>query len=144
MKRLAHISDNRKVRKIIEISGEESLNLSFYKDANLDMSILNPIFSTEEDGDVALADKVRVKKPSKYHVVLHNDDYTTMEFVIWVLMHIFNRSQDEAMKIMLDVHNNGRGVCGTYSYEVAETKMNKVLSEAKKEGHPLLCTVEPE
>lgn len=111
---------------------------------NIDICKSNPIFNTEEEGDVALQDVVKVKKPSKYHVVLHNDDYTTMEFVIWILMHVFNRSQEESMQIMLDVHNNGRGICGTYSYEVAESKMTKVLAEAKKEGHPLLCTVEPE
>lgn len=131
-----------KKEKSLKLSGED--NLEFNQGTNIDKSNFNPIFNIEEDGDVAVADKVRVKKPSKYHVVLHNDDYTTMEFVIWVLMHIFNKSQDDAMKVMLDVHNNGRGICGTYSYEVAETKMNKVLSEAKKEGHPLLCTVEPE
>ncbi len=118
--------------------------MNWNENSSIDKNKFATIFSTEEDGDVALADKVKVKKPAKYHVILHNDDYTTMEFVIWVLMHIFNKGQEEAMQIMLDVHNNGRGVCGTYSYEVAETKMNKVMSEAKKEGHPLLCTVEPE
>ena len=118
--------------------------MSLLIDANLDIDKSTPIFNIEEDGDVALQDIVKVKKPSKYHVVLHNDDYTTMEFVIWVLMNIFNRNQEEAMKIMLDVHNNGRGICGTYSYEIAESKMTKVLAEAKKEGHPLLCTIEPE
>ncbi|MFG1515441.1 ATP-dependent Clp protease adapter ClpS [Halobacteriovorax sp. ZH3_bin.1] len=130
-----------KKKKNLESRGSK---LDKFEVGDIDIRKMNTIFSTEEDGDVALEDKVRVKKPSKYHVILHNDDYTTMEFVIWVLMHIFNRGQEEAMKIMLDVHNNGRGVCGTYSYEVAETKMNKVMSEAKKEGHPLLCTVEPE
>ncbi len=111
---------------------------------DIDMSLNVPILGVDEDGDLAVIDKIKVKKPSKYHVILHNDDYTTMEFVVWVLMQVFSKTQEESMNVMLDVHNNGHGVCGTYSYEVAETKMNKVITEAKKEGHPLLCTIEPE
>lgn len=86
----------------------------------------------------------KVKKPRKYKVLLHNDDYTTMEFVIHVLQKHFGKTLEEAQKIMLTVHHDGVGVCGIYSYEVAETKVAKVMREAKSNGHPLLCTCEPE
>jgi len=100
----------------------------------------------EEDisGDVALKRKVEVKKPSKYKVLLHNDDYTTMEFVVQVLVQIFQKNQEEAIRIMHDVHKNGLGIAGVYSKEIAETKMNITLQNAKEAGYPLLCTMEKE
>ncbi|MGM0540387.1 MAG: ATP-dependent Clp protease adapter ClpS, partial [Thermodesulfobacteriota bacterium] len=81
-------------------------------------------------------------EPPQYKVVLHNDDYTTMEFVVYVLKNVFLKSEGEAIQIMLSVHRNGSGVCGIYTYEVAETKVARVHSMAKEEGYPLKCTME--
>ena len=86
--------------------------------------------------------KPKTKKPSMYNVILLNDDYTPMEFVIMVLEKIFNKKQEEATQIMLHVHKNGIGVCGTFTYEVAENKCKIVMDLAKKHEHPLQCTME--
>ncbi|WP_027371069.1 ATP-dependent Clp protease adapter ClpS [Desulfovermiculus halophilus] len=83
-----------------------------------------------------------VKEPPQYKVVLHNDDYTTMEFVVQVLKNVFRKSEGEAIQIMLSVHRNGSGVCGVYTFEVAETKVAQVHKMAKEEGYPLKCTME--
>ena len=104
------------------------------------------IRSENSDGvDVLENPKKRVKKlppPKKYAVILHNDDYTPMEFVVLVLEKFFNKKQEEATQIMLHVHKKGIGVCGTYTYEVAESKCRLVLDFAKKNEHPLQCTME--
>ena len=86
--------------------------------------------------------KPKTKKPSMYNVLLLNDDYTPMEFVIIVLENVFNKRQEDATQIMLHVHKNGVGVCGTFTYEVAETKCKVVMDLAKKNEHPLQCTIE--
>ena len=86
--------------------------------------------------------KIRMKKPKNYKVIMHNDDYTTMEFVIEVLVRIFNKSVVEAEKIMLDVHKKGRGVAGIYSYDIAVTKVAAAMSMAKNEGLPFKMTTE--
>ena len=86
--------------------------------------------------------KPKTKKPSMYNVLLLNDDYTPMEFVIIVLESVFNKKQEDATQIMLHVHKNGVGVCGTFTYEVAETKCKTVMDMAKKSEHPLQCTME--
>jgi ATP-dependent Clp protease adaptor protein ClpS len=86
--------------------------------------------------------KPQVKRPPLYRVLLLNDDYTPMEFVIHVLERFFNKSRDEATQIMLHVHHNGVGECGTYTYEVAETKVTQVMDFAKKHQHPLQCVME--
>lgn len=91
-----------------------------------------------------LEPKTRLKKPSMYRVLLLNDDYTPMEFVVRVLMSIFKKSQSEAEKIMLHVHQHGAGQCGVYTYEVAESKVHRVLDYARKSNHPLQCTMEAE
>ena len=96
----------------------------------------------EHDSGVITADKKELKRPSLYKVLLHNDDYTTMEFVIYVLKVIFGKTQTEAEDIMLKVHNEGIGECGIYTFEIAETKCDRVLREAKEEGHPLKCSIE--
>ena len=112
---------------------------------NIDKFIRGPILSSEdEEGDLGVIVKKKLKPPSKYKVLLHNDDYTTMEFVVYILKGVFGKTEEEAMTVMLMVHNEGHGVCGIYSHEVAETKMKKVMMEAKQSGHPLLCTIEPE
>ncbi len=86
----------------------------------------------------------KVKKPPLYKVLLHNDDYTTMEFVVEILMHVFNKSPGSATRIMLDVHKKGIGVCGVYSYEIAETKVDRVHYLAREHGFPLRCSMERE
>ena len=86
--------------------------------------------------------KPKTKKPSMYNVIILNDDYTPMEFVVLVLEKFFNKKQEEATQIMLHVHKKGIGVCGTYTYEVAESKCRSVIGFAKKNEHPLQCTIE--
>ena len=88
--------------------------------------------------------KVKTKKPSLYRVVILNDDYTPMEFVVFILERIFNKANEEAYKIMLHVHNHGVGVCGVFTYEVAETKVAQVLELARRNEHPLQCDMERE
>jgi ATP-dependent Clp protease adaptor protein ClpS len=88
--------------------------------------------------------KPQTKKPSMYRVLLLNDDYTPMEFVVLVLEHFFNKTREEATRIMLHVHNYGVGVCGVYPFEVAETKVAQVLDLARRSEHPLQCTMERE
>ena len=84
----------------------------------------------------------KTKKPSMYNVLLLNDDYTPMEFVIMVLEKVFNKKEEEATQIMLHVHINGIGVCGTFTYEVAESKCKSVMDMAKKNEHPLQSAME--
>ena len=86
----------------------------------------------------------KTKKPSLYKVLLLNDDYTPMEFVIVVLERFFNKGRDEATRIMLHVHQKGVGVCGVYTFEIAETKVTQVMDFARKHQHPLQCTMEKE
>ncbi len=82
------------------------------------------------------------REPSMYKVLLHNDDYTTMDFVVEILMYVFHKPLEEATRIMLNVHRQGIGLCGIYTYEVAETKVNTVDSLARENGFPLKCTME--
>ncbi|MBS0540792.1 MAG: ATP-dependent Clp protease adapter ClpS [Proteobacteria bacterium] len=88
--------------------------------------------------------RTRTKKPSMYKVLMLNDDYTPMEFVVDVLQHIFQKNREEATEIMLHVHQKGVGVCGVYTYEVAETKVTQTVDYARKSQHPLQCTLEKE
>jgi ATP-dependent Clp protease adaptor protein ClpS len=100
----------------------------------------------DDDGATGVATKSRTqtKKPSLYRVLLLNDDYTPMEFVVYVLERFFNKTREEATKIMLHVHQHGVGVCGVFTYEVAETKVVQVLDLARRNEHPLQCTMEKE
>ncbi len=86
--------------------------------------------------------QAKTKKPSLYKVLLLNDDYTPMEFVIYVLQKFFNKDMEEATKIMLHVHQNGVGVCGVFTFEVAETKVTQVVDLARQHQHPLQCVME--
>ena len=88
--------------------------------------------------------KPQTKRPSLYRVLILNDDYTPMEFVVHVLERFFNKGRDEATRIMLHVHQKGVGVCGVYTYEVAETKVAQVMDFARQHQHPLQCTMEKE
>jgi ATP-dependent Clp protease adaptor protein ClpS len=98
----------------------------------------------DETPERGVATKVRpkTKKPSMYRVLLMNDDYTPMEFVVSILMGIFKKTQEEATQIMLNVHQTGIGTCGVYTFEVAETKVAQVMDAAKRAQHPLQCTLE--
>ena len=102
--------------------------------------------SNDGDGQVGIATKTRTKpkKPSQYKVLMLNDDYTPMEFVVYVLERYFNKSREQATEIMLHVHNHGVGVCGVFTFEVAETKVAQVLDLARRNEHPLQCTMEKE
>ena len=88
--------------------------------------------------------RTRTKKPSMYKVLMLNDDYTPMEFVVDVLQHIFQKNREEATQIMLHVHQKGVGICGVYTYEIAETKVTQTVDYARKNQHPLQCTLEKE
>ena len=91
---------------------------------------------------VAVKAKPKAKKPSMFKVIMLNDDYTPMEFVVMVLERFFGKTHDEATHIMLHVHQKGVGVCGVYTYEVAETKVTQVMDSARQHQHPLQCTLE--
>jgi len=86
--------------------------------------------------------KTRTKRPSLYRVLLLNDDYTPMEFVVLVVERFFNKSHEDAYQIMMHVHQNGVGECGVFTYEVAETKVTQVMDFARKHQHPLQCVME--
>ena len=98
--------------------------------------------NSKNDTGVIEKTKQKTKKPSMYKVVMLNDDYTPMEFVVLVLESVFNKKQEEATQIMLHVHKKGVGVCGTFTYEVAEAKCKSVMDLAEKHEHPLQCTME--
>ena len=100
----------------------------------------------EVERGVAVVEKTRKKldKPKLFKVLLHNDDYTTMEFVVAVLREVFHHDEVSATRIMLHVHQNGVGVAGVFTYEVAETKVAKTMEMAQEAQYPLLCTMEPE
>ena len=93
-------------------------------------------------GEVKEKPKAATKRPQLFHVVLVNDDYTTMEFVVHVLETVFDKGPAEAYRIMMEVHAQGRGVCGAYTYEVAETKVGTVHEMARTEGFPLRAGIE--
>ena len=87
-------------------------------------------------------EKVKPKLPGIYKVIILNDDFTPMEFVANVIQNVFNKTQDDSTRIMLQIHTEGIGICGTYPFEIAETKMNQVLNLAKESQHPLQCIIE--
>lgn len=96
------------------------------------------------DNEYELEDVVQVREPKRYRIFLHNDDYTTMEFVIGILMHIFHKTIEQATTIMFAVHEKGIGECGVYTEEIAEAKVAQVHDKARKAGFPLKCSMEEE
>jgi ATP-dependent Clp protease adaptor protein ClpS len=114
------------------------------------MADFQPWMSEDDDrggnGDssvgIATRTRTRTKKPTPYRVLMLNDDYTPMEFVVLVLQRFFRMDREEAMRVMLHVHQRGVGVCGVFSYEVAETKVSQVIDFARQNQHPLQCTLE--
>ena len=104
----------------------------------------NPYKDQDNVSDTGVVTRARpkTKKPSMYKVLMLNDDYTPMEFVIYVLERFFSKQGEDATRIMLHVHQRGVGICGVYSYEVAETKVTQVMDFARQNEHPLQCTLE--
>ena len=107
----------------------------------------NPIRRSEDNDsgtNVVTKTRTKTKRPSLYRVLLLNDDYTPMEFVVHVVERFFQKPREEATRIMLHVHQHGVGECGVYTYEVAETKVTQVIDFARRHEHPLQCTLEKE
>ena len=104
-----------------------------------------PPVDIDDDGPatgIAVKSRTKTKKPAMYKVLMLNDDYTPMEFVVHVLERFFKKTADEASRIMMHVHQRGLGVCGVFTYEVAETKVGQVMDLARQHQHPLQCTIE--
>jgi ATP-dependent Clp protease adaptor protein ClpS len=108
------------------------------------MSSKSPSERDQHQGELGLAERPTTRSPRRFNVVLHNDDYTTMEFVVHVLTKFFRVGETEATQIMLHVHHKGYAIVGTFTRDVAETKSDQVRAYAKEHGHPLKCTAEPE
>ncbi len=99
-------------------------------------------FNFTIDPDQQAQDRSELRPPRMYRVILHNDHYTTMEFVVEILVNVFHKPAIDAKSIMLDVHRRGSGVCGIYSYDIARTKVSRVLALAREQEFPLKCTFE--
>lgn len=108
------------------------------------MSNWTPDRASDRDESVLAETKQELKKPPLYKVLLHNDDYTTMDFVVTILKTVFGKSEAESQHIMLSVHSQGVGVAGVYTYEIAEAKVRKVTDLSRARDFPLLCTLEEE
>jgi len=93
-------------------------------------------------GDLVVQERIKTKKPKMWKVLIHNDDFTTMEFVVWILVTVFHLSPEESARVMLHVHSNGIGVAGTFTREIAETKSKKVVQLARAHQFPLQATAE--
>lgn len=102
------------------------------------------IFRGDLEGDLLEEERVRLKRPDMYRIVLLNDDFTPREFVIWVLMRVFFKGQEESTRIMLEAHTSGQSMVGVYTYDVATTKIVQVDKLAKQYEHPLRCILEVE
>lgn len=98
----------------------------------------------DDSSGVSTVSRTQVKKPTLFKVVMHNDDYTTMEFVLYCLQNYFGKSFEQSEQLMMKIHTEGAAICGVYTYEIAEAKSEKVMKVAEGEGHPLRCTVEGE
>jgi ATP-dependent Clp protease adaptor protein ClpS len=113
------------------------------KPATKAMTDKKPTSHETDDFDLAVKEaQPKLKRPPLYRVILINDDYTPMEFVVEVLETVFGMERTMATRVMLEVHTKGKGVCGVFSYEIAETKVAQVMSIARQQQHPLLCTME--
>ena len=99
-------------------------------------------FDEKHDGQLELDSREKLKEPKMYRVIMHNDHYTTMDFVVDTLIKIFHKSAAEATRIMLDVHKKGKGMCGVYTYDIARTKISQVHQLAKQSQYPLKCSHE--
>ena len=116
------------------------------------MMMVEEIMASEEDNQdegglgISVISKTapQTKKPSMYKVLLLNDDFTPQEFVVWLLQAVFKKNSEDAYRIMLHVHQKGVGICGIYTREIAESKVEQVIAYAKQNEHPLQCTMEPD
>ncbi|ORU93571.1 MAG: ATP-dependent Clp protease adaptor ClpS [Cycloclasticus sp. symbiont of Poecilosclerida sp. N] len=107
------------------------------------LSMANLPFEDEENGDLALQEaRLKLAKPPMYKVLLLNDDFTPMDFVVSILQTLFYKDKEEAVRITMNVHTSGIGVCGVYTKDVAETKTQQVIAYAQENQHPLQCTLE--
>lgn len=148
--RLSTTTDLANAPTIDNMAPNMTTNMPTLAQVSLPTSILPRLADNDQDGDsdsdseVGIATKTRTKpkKPSQYKVLLLNDDYTPMEFVVMVLKRFFSMDLEQATRVMLHVHQKGVGVCGIFPYEVAETKVNQVMDFAKQNQHPLQCTLE--
>jgi ATP-dependent Clp protease adaptor protein ClpS len=106
----------------------------------------NTTNSIDKDGQVSIKTKRKIKlqRPSMYKVLLLNDDYTPMDFVVYLLETLFDKTKEEATKVMLNIHKKGVGVCGIYTHEIAETKASRAMDISRKNEHPLQCCIEKE
>lgn len=102
----------------------------------------NPDPDSQYNGEIKLEPDTVLQEPKMYRVILHNDHYTTMDFVVEVLMIVFHKAAAEATKVMLDVHKKGAGICGVYTYDIASTKVSVVHTMAKRREFPLKCSLE--
>ena len=102
-----------------------------------------PQYVPQTDGAALAETKEEVKRPPMYRVLMHNDDYTTMEFVVEVLCAIYSKPIEEAVAIMLNIHHKGIGMCGVFTHDVAETKIAQTHDRARTSGFPLMCSMEP-
>ena len=102
------------------------------------------IKNTDQNNEVLIQKntKKKLKRPSLYKVIMLNDDFTPMDFVVYLLKTFFQKNHDKASKIMLDIHNKGSGICGVFTYEIAETKILKVINTSRNNGFPLFCILE--
>ncbi|PIE18188.1 MAG: ATP-dependent Clp protease adaptor ClpS [Proteobacteria bacterium] len=104
-----------------------------------------PDRQTPDGGKQAVLErKPKTKRPKLYRVIVHNDDYTTMEFVVWVLQVVFHKTETEATHLMLSIHHKGKGIAGVFTRDLAETKAARAMAEAEDQGMPLQVTTEPE
>lgn len=132
--------------------GGDSIDVSLIDVAHLWVPVANADDDPPDDGGsddenqtgIITKTRPKTKKPNLYKVLLLNDDYTPMEFVVHVLERFFNKGREEATRIMLHVHQKGVGICGVYTYEVAETKVTQVMDFSRQHQHPLQCTMEKE
>lgn len=99
--------------------------------------------TVDTDIDVVEKTATKIAKPVKWQVVFHNDDFTPMDFVIWILEEVFEHSREDAIAITLEIHHNGHGIAGIYGKEIAEQKRDEVIQTARHYEHPLQCTIEP-
>lgn len=97
-----------------------------------------------EDGNtqVLVEEDAKLKRPEKYQVILLNDDYTPMDFVVWLIQKVFHKSEEEATRLMFDIHTRGKAICGVFTYDIARTKVYQVQDLARKHEHPLECVME--
>jgi len=100
--------------------------------------------TTRPEDEGAVLTQSKTQRPRKYKVLIHNDDFTSMEFVVWVLQAVFRHTSASATRLMLAIHKDGMGVAGVYTREIAETRVEQVLTLSRKHEHPLQCTMEPE